>query len=349
MLPSNSASACALLRLDAEGAVVSFGAEAIQLGLLPEAAAVPVPLDQLPEFLVAAAREARACGAATYASAVTWRRPGLPPVLVDLHFLLVPGASDQAPNSSWVVAVVVPPTSEEAGESAPTSDISPWLSARAHEIKNSLVAVKTLVEVLLEREPGLEIAGIVRQEVQRINSIVTQMLKSTADRSHLDWVEPKALVESILQKIRPQLNGRPIQLQVKLEAADEQVWGDGPQIEQAVLNLVINALEALDSGGELIIRTSIRDVLLPSDRPGPGQPQRAYVITVSDNGAGIAPENRERVFDDYFTTKPGGTGLGLPLTAKIMREHRGMIEVRSEAQRGTTFELFFPLGARWTH
>ena len=125
------------------------------------------------------------------------------------------------------------------------------------------------------------------------------------------------------------------------KADSDTVKGDDYQLEQAFLNLFFNALEAMGSHGSLTVATE----LVP-----PGGPENPYApllrATVRDTGIGVAPENVDRLFDPFFTTKANGTGLGLPITRRIVQEHRGIISVSSESHQGTTFTVLLPSESR---
>ena len=129
--------------------------------------------------------------------------------------------------------------------------------------------------------------------------------------------------------LHPQAQAGKIRIHTALSPANPIARLDANLIKQAVLNLLINALQAMPDGGDLIIRTHVaRD---------------QAIIDISDTGVGIPPENLKRIFDAYFTTKKGGTGLGLPTTRRLIEEHRGHITVTSEPGRGTNFRVELPM------
>jgi len=109
------------------------------------------------------------------------------------------------------------------------------------------------------------------------------------------------------------------------------VSGDGNALQQVVLNLVTNARDALEAGGEIVIETS----------SVPGRPGAVRVV-VRDTGPGIPPETIPRIFDPFFTTKRNGTGLGLSISHGIVRDHGGTLDVESHPGKGTTFVITFP-------
>jgi len=105
-----------------------------------------------------------------------------------------------------------------------------------------------------------------------------------------------------------------------------------------LINLVKNALQAVDGQGEIKVRTGLGTLTAPPHRGNP-----AFVVSVSDTGVGIAPENLEKLFIPFFTTKPDGTGLGLAISRRIVEAHGGEIAVQSNQEQGTTFTIRLPI------
>lgn len=199
----------------------------------------------------------------------------------------------------------------------------------AHEIKNGLVAINTFCEVLLEKNENSELAEMVRRELKRIDGLVTQMLRLAAAKpATLAPVSLHALLDFSLRLLEHQINGRLIALRREYHATSEVVQADESRLQQAFMNLLLNAVEAMGEGGELTVTTQ-------SDA---GQVR----IAIRDTGAGIAPENFDHIFETFFTTKKYGTGLGLAITQRVLEEHYGAIEVESEVGRGSTFTIRLP-------
>ena len=200
----------------------------------------------------------------------------------------------------------------------------------AHEIKNGLVAINTYVEVLLEKGEDQEMAGVVRRELKRIDGLATQMLRFAAPKpASLAPVNVHALLDHSLRLLEHQMKARMISLRRDYRADPEVVPGDESQLQQAFMNLLLNAVEAMSSGGELVAATETSAGRLK--------------ITIRDTGAGIAPENLPRVFETFFTTKKHGTGLGLAISLRVVEAHHGTIEAHSEAGRGSTFIITLPV------
>jgi signal transduction histidine kinase len=199
----------------------------------------------------------------------------------------------------------------------------------AHEIKNGLVAINTFVEVLLEKGEDKEMTEVVRRELKRIDALVTQMLRLSSPKpTARKAVRVHEVLDHSLRLLEHQMNGRLIALKKNYGAAPDTVCGDEAQLQQAFMNLLLNAAEAIGSNGTLTIQTETT-----IESPG----GKRLKIHIQDTGSGIAPEHLARVFQPFFTTKKNGTGLGLSICQRVAQEHQGTIEVKSEAGRGTTF------------
>ena len=211
----------------------------------------------------------------------------------------------------------------------------------AHEIKNAFVAIKTFVDLLVEKNRDAELGDIVGREMGRIDSIVSQMLKFGAPaRPAFAPVRVHGVLEHSLRMLQHQFEGKLISLHREFAAAHDAIKGDDHQLEQAFLNLFFNAIEAMGPNGSLTIAT---DITAAAAGPVKHAADRFLRVTVSDNGIGISPENMGRLFEPFFTTKQNGTGLGLAITRRIIREHRGDITVQSELNRGTRFQVLLPV------
>ena len=213
----------------------------------------------------------------------------------------------------------------------------------AHEIKNALVAGKTFIDLLLEKHEDAELVGIVRREMARIDSILSRMLKfAGAERPAFASVRVHEILEHSLRLVRPQLDDKSIELNCSFQAAPDLIKGDDYQLQQAFVNLFLNALEAMEPKGTLTVETETgqADAPLRQTRDSSASPQ--VLVTIKDTGPGIAPENMPRLFEPFFTTKSEGTGLGLAITQHIIQEHRGAIEAESAPSRGTIFRIILP-------
>jgi signal transduction histidine kinase len=205
----------------------------------------------------------------------------------------------------------------------------------AHEIRNPLGSIRGTAEILQEgidpADRRYEFTCILIKEVDRLNKVVQNFLDfarpSGGDR---ELVDINRLLDEVLT-----LTGQPALkngVTTRLEAGVvPEMEGDGEQLKQAFLNLVLNALQAMPSGGSLTISTALTAGTLE--------------IRFTDTGGGIPRENLDRIFNPFFTTRGEGTGLGLAITHRIIQGHGGRIAVESRLGAGTTFVLTFPANA----
>ena len=211
----------------------------------------------------------------------------------------------------------------------------------AHEVKNALVAVKTFVDLLLEQNPDAELAGTVRREMGRIDSITAQILKYS--RNSTPTLQPTsvhAVIERTLQMMKPKFEGRSITVVSRLAATPDTVQGDENNLEQAILNLLLNAAESMSGDGTISVESDL--VTSPDQNSDQFVSPRQMRIVIRDTGAGIPSENMSSLFEPFFTTKTNGTGLGLAITRRIIHEHHGLIKAESEAGQGSAFHIFLP-------
>ena len=205
----------------------------------------------------------------------------------------------------------------------------------AHEIKNGMVAIKTFTDLLVQKGQDTELTEVVSRELQRINAIVTQMLRFAAPKAAtFATVHVHELLDHSLRLLHHQITGKSISLQRRYGARADTVRGDDAQLQQAFMNLLLNALEAMGPKGVLTVATEIAEA-----KPGSCWMR----IHIQDTGVGIAQGNQGRLFEPFFTTKKNGTGLGLAISQRIAHEHQGAIEAQSEVNRGSTFSFSLPV------
>jgi signal transduction histidine kinase len=149
-------------------------------------------------------------------------------------------------------------------------------------------------------------------------------------------VDVHDVIDEILGFTDPIMRQRGVRVHKKLVSARRHILGDRELLKQAILNLVLNSMQAMPSKGALTLET--RDV---EELPG-GAGCDGLEICVQDTGLGIAPENLSRIFDPFFTTNRNGTGLGLSVVHQIVERHSGFVRVESEINRGTTFMIVLP-------
>jgi two-component system sensor histidine kinase HydH len=203
----------------------------------------------------------------------------------------------------------------------------------AHEIRNPLGSIKGTAEILRDGvppdDPKLEFAEILIREVDRLNGVLEDFLRfaSPTPVEHGHFFLGK-VVGDVLDLTRQQASRSHIKVHVALDD-DIEMPGQGEQIKQVLLNLVLNALQAMSEGG--ILEVSSKNL------------QHEVHIKVSDNGPGIAPEDRERIFNPFVTTRDSGTGLGLAITQRIVHAHDGHIVLDSIPGKGASFTVCLPL------
>jgi two-component system sensor histidine kinase HydH len=206
----------------------------------------------------------------------------------------------------------------------------------AHEIRNPLSSIKGFATYFKERyrdnPDDQKTSEIMIQEVDRLNRVITQLLEF----ARLPVIQKKptslqSLIQHSLKMIERQASAKEIQILSHLPSEMKEIDLDPDGINQVLLNLYLNAIEAMEQGGTL-------SVSLSSEESSPW-----VKIIVSDTGTGISKEDLEHIFDPYFTTKQTGTGLGLAIVHKIIEAHRGEVKAESELGRGTTVSLLLPV------
>ena len=205
----------------------------------------------------------------------------------------------------------------------------------AHEIKNPLAGIQGAVDILIRRrdanDPEREALEGIRHEVERIDGTVRALLDRARPRAmnpaqvSLTELTLKAVNVARSQAIGALSRDRRVHV-IFDEPEDEMIMDvDAPQIEDAVLNLILNAIDAIPEGGTVTVRTSALGAGLR--------------LEVSDTGQGLTPEECARLFTPYYTTKNHGTGLGLAIVQSVVSDHHGRISVESEKAQGTTFRI----------
>jgi two-component system, NtrC family, sensor histidine kinase AtoS len=215
----------------------------------------------------------------------------------------------------------------------------------AHEIKNPLTAIMTFSRHVARRFDDerfrQRFQSVVPRELERINAIVDGLLRlARPARLVLAPVHLPPLLEQALELYAPQIEARRIRVRRSWSADVPPVPGDGEHLYQAFLNLVANAIDAMeDEGGTLTVRLGWP----PAGERGSGELRERMIVEVADTGSGIKAEETANVFNPFFTTKPGGTGLGLAIAHKIIEDHGGAVTFRSTPGQGTVFTVALPL------
>jgi len=219
----------------------------------------------------------------------------------------------------------------------------------AHEIKNPLNAISMGVQRLRmefapaspeARQEYARFTRIIEAEVSRLNTIVNQFLTLARPIRLTLADEPLApVLKELLTLLSPQASAQGVTLAEELQLGDTRARFDRQQLTQAIMNVLLNAIQAMPKGGTLTVRA---EVIAPPAGSATGSGTIARIV-ITDTGSGIPPEDLDRIFEPYFTTKEGGTGLGLALTHRIILEHRGSIQAENEPGRGARFVIDLPL------
>jgi len=216
--------------------------------------------------------------------------------------------------------------------------LSAWL---AHEIKQPLTAINawllTLQKRVKKEMPEHMGTEAIRKEINRLDQIVKDFLRFTQPAApKLVHMKAEPILREVLELVGPQLEHRGIRLSLD-SRVDASFAADPQQLKQVLINLITNAAESIENVGTITVRTR-RDYA-----PLNGRAADAILIEVEDTGSGIAPDVQERLFDPFFSTKEEGTGLGLPISRKIIDAHGGALEFKTALDEGTTFRIVLPL------
>lgn len=227
------------------------------------------------------------------------------------------------------------------GKQSELEELSRLTGGLAHEIKNPLSIIKINLKLASEDLVGRDENAIraakkiatAQKETERLEQILEDFLRYIKKTElHLSSVDINRLVSDMIDFYSPQAFSYSITVRSSLSSEPLVCRADGDMLKQVLLNLFINAQQAMPNGGELMLRTQKNG--------------KDAVIIVSDTGRGIEPEDIDRIFDAFHSTKPGGSGLGLSTSRKIIEAHNGSIRVDSLKGKGTSFTIQLPLEKR---
>ncbi|MEA1945986.1 MAG: ATP-binding protein [Thermodesulfobacteriota bacterium] len=205
----------------------------------------------------------------------------------------------------------------------------------AHEIRNPLSSIKGIASYFKskydENSDDKEAAGVMIQEVDRLNRVISELLEfARPTQLNLKATEVNDLLEHSVRLIQQEAATKGITIKLNLSQKQLVADIDSDRFSQCLLNLYLNALQVMDTGGRLTIENSTTEESL-------------IKIEIRDTGSGIKSEDLNKIFDPYFTTKTKGTGLGLAIVHKIIEAHKGQIRVRSVSGQGTVFTIVIPV------
>lgn len=222
----------------------------------------------------------------------------------------------------------------------------------AHDIRNPLTSISIFSQLISRSydDPNTraKFERVVPRELERIQGIIDDLLE--LGRPHTQSFEPTNLhdiLHQILELLEDQVSKQNVKVILELEPYIPLIPADKKKLHRAFVNVLHNAVQAMHQGGELNIRTHYSPPLVVSNSAqtdGPGKGVHGWLqITVRDSGVGMPMEVQKRLFDPFFTTKDRGTGLGMAITHKIIEDHRGTIDLRSQVGQGTTVNIRLPV------
>jgi PAS domain S-box-containing protein len=208
----------------------------------------------------------------------------------------------------------------------------------AHEIRNPLAAIRFNLDFL--REAGVKNAelDVIRRSVERLDDLVKKLLRFVRpQRPALAAHDLAPLADTVIALIGKQASASGVEVVNEVRAGLPQAWVDAAQVEQVVLNVALNGIQAMASGGRLVFRSRVA--------PAGAAARPCVELAISDDGPGLPPEKAHQVFDPFFTTREDGTGLGLAVAHRIMEDHGGYIRIAppEPGSTGATFVLGFPV------
>ncbi len=202
----------------------------------------------------------------------------------------------------------------------------------AHEIRNPLAGISGSVELLSQSfasEDDRKLGKIILKEISRLNNLISEFLDyAKPEKPPVDPVDLNLILRECIENSRNSV-ARSVRIETKY-ADQMKMLGHADKLKQAFLNILINGLQAMDQIAEPILQVSTQ------------QENEKLVIRIKDNGCGMKPETKKRIFEPFHTTKPKGTGLGLAITHKILEAHQAQIFVESQEGLGTEFVISFP-------
>ena len=212
------------------------------------------------------------------------------------------------------------------------ADLGQMASHVAHEVRNCLVPVTLYMSLLRRRlaeDPVTrELLDKLAAGFTSLDATVNDLLNFTAQRDpQLRLIEVAPLIDEVLESLAPQLHAQGIRVELDLSPM-HRIWADRDMLRRCILNLALNALDAMPAGGELVVTSIVG--------------RRGFELEIADSGPGLRDDVRRRMFEPFFTTKSSGTGLGLAIVGRIAEVHGGQITACNCPEGGAAFTLLIP-------
>ncbi len=210
-------------------------------------------------------------------------------------------------------------------------------STLAHEIRNPLAGISAVTQVLDGKidadDPRKKYINLILREIERVNKLVYDLLSYTRrGKSYFMRVDVHSLIDKVLSSQAQKFSNRKIEVRKRFGEQVPAVMVDCEQIELAFINIVINAIEAMEEGGILTVETEIE-----------GKEPGEVAIEFIDTGKGSELEDLSELFSPFYTTKTQGVGLGLAVTSKIVEDHNGTVSAEKNREKGLKFTVFLPV------
>lgn len=214
----------------------------------------------------------------------------------------------------------------------------------AHEVRNPLAGIKSSAQVIAESLPPgdyrSQLVSRIVKEIDRSNALLQNFFQFARPRKpKFELHRIDELIHGVSLLLEPRLKNKAITISVHCDRDIPAIFVDAGQIEQVILNLLLNSIDAVGRKGQIDL---VAGLFNDGNGVDNNRPATAVCLEITDTGCGIDPNDLERIFNPFFTTKANGTGLGLSISNRLMQKNGGQIDVESTAGKGTTFKLIFP-------
>ena len=222
----------------------------------------------------------------------------------------------------------------------------------AHEIRNPLAGIKAAAQLLEESfdkdDERITLFQRIVKEIDKSNRLLKEFFKfARPSKPRPEFINFDSIVDGLFLLIGARLRKQNIKYEIDIDPYIPQVFVDETQIEQVLLNMLLNSMDAMPKGGEIKLKTGIRSLTSfekdTLDKVFSNNHDLKYLeVEINDSGKGIKEKNMDKIFDPFFTTKADGLGLGLSITTRLLEENLGKIDVEESNEKGTTFILLLP-------